>query len=101
LHAAAVFACNFTNHFYSIAQELIQQSGLDFNLIRPLIQETAAKVQQVLPQEAQTGPAKRNDQLTIQKHLDLLKTNLAWKLLYEQISQDIVKMYSKDTSSLK
>lgn len=101
MHTAAVFACNFTNHFYSIAQELMQQSGLDFNLIRPLIQETAAKVQQVLPQEAQTGPAKRNDQLTIQKHLDLLKNNPTWMLLYQQISQDIVKMYSKDTSSLK
>ncbi|WP_026903410.1 Rossmann-like and DUF2520 domain-containing protein [Pedobacter glucosidilyticus] len=101
LHTAAVFACNFTNHFYTIAQTLMQQSGLDFNLIRPLIQETAAKVQQILPSEAQTGPAKRNDQLTIQKHLELLQTHTAWKLQYQQISQDIVKMYAKDTSSLK
>ncbi|MEO5912493.1 MAG: DUF2520 domain-containing protein [Pelobium sp.] len=93
LHISAVFACNFTNYFYSVAQELLEGVQLNFDLLRPLIQETADKAMLNLPFEVQTGPAKRNDQLTMNKHLALLKDNSYLQGLYSSISQGIVKMY--------
>lgn len=101
LHIAAVFSCNFTNYFYSIAQQLLEESNLDFNLIRPLIASTANKIEKALPLETQTGPARRNDQLTIEKHLEFLRQYPEWKFIYQIISQDIVKMYSENPSSDK
>lgn len=93
LHVSAVFACNFTNYFYSVAQQLVESVQLDFDLLRPLIQETADKAMLSMPFEVQTGPAKRNDQLTMNKHLELLKDNPQLQELYSNISQGIVKMY--------
>lgn len=93
LHVAAVFACNFTNFFYSIAQQLTDSVQLDFSLLRPLIQETADKAMLNNPIDVQTGPAKRDDQQTMQKHLDLLKNQPQLQTLYQAISQYIVKMY--------
>ncbi|MBK0384512.1 DUF2520 domain-containing protein [Pedobacter sp. SD-b] len=93
IHVSAVFACNFTNHFYAIAEKLIAETNLDLDLIRPLILETAQKAMLNSPQIAQTGPARRNDELTINKHLDLLKNNPPLQNLYAIVSQDIVKMY--------
>ncbi|RYE37350.1 MAG: DUF2520 domain-containing protein, partial [Sphingobacteriales bacterium] len=57
LHLAAVFACNFTNHMYALAEELLENEQLDFNLLRPLIKETAEKAMVKLPKNVQTGPA--------------------------------------------
>ena len=59
LHLAAVFACNFTNHLYAIAAELLEHQGLPFDALRPLIRETAAKIETLAPAAAQTGPAMR------------------------------------------
>ncbi|RYY35673.1 MAG: DUF2520 domain-containing protein, partial [Sphingobacteriaceae bacterium] len=66
LHLAAVFACNFPNYLYHVSQQLLEQNKLDFDIIRPLIDETAQKVQQHFPAEVQTGPAIRNDEKTMQ-----------------------------------
>lgn len=101
LHISAVFACNFTNHFYSIAQQILENNGLNFDLLRPLIQETTDKVMSNKPSEVQTGPAKRNDEQTIQKHLAILQTQSNWQELYEKLSQDIVKIYQPSLSRLK
>lgn len=95
IHIAAVFACNFTNYFYSLAHELLLNAQLEFDIIKPLIKETALKVMLSNPEEVQTGPAKRNDQSTIDKHLELLKNQPSIKDLYALISQNIVKKYSK------
>ncbi len=92
LHVAAVFACNFSNHMYAIAQELLASRQLDFDLIRPLIAETAAKVHFNLPIEVQTGPAIRKDKLTIQKHLDSLKDQPQLQEIYRLLSQSIVNL---------
>lgn len=73
LHAAAVFANNFTNLLFAMSEELCKLHGLPFDLLRPLIAQTAAKVQQISPGQAQTGPAKRGDTPTLQKHLELLQ----------------------------
>ncbi|MGY0038140.1 Rossmann-like and DUF2520 domain-containing protein [Pedobacter sp. NJ-S-72] len=72
LHLAAVIACNFSNHLYQLSSELLEQHNLKFDLLKPLILETAEKVQSASPAEAQTGPASRNDQKTIRKNIDLI-----------------------------
>jgi len=92
LHIAAVFACNFSNHVYAIAQQLVESKGLSFDYLRPLIAETAAKVQQVLPSEVQTGPAIRKDEKILQKHLDFLKEQPQLQEIYRLLSQSIVNL---------
>jgi len=72
LHLAAVFVNNFTNHLYHISEEIIAENHLDFDLLKPLILETAQKMDALSPSQAQTGPAKRNDKKTIENHLQLL-----------------------------
>jgi len=92
LHLAAVFANNFPNYLYTIAQRILTQKGLDIDLIRPLILETAEKVQTSLPAAMQTGPAIRNDQNTMDKHLQLLQDDPVLQQLYTLLSQGIIKM---------
>jgi len=90
LHIAAVFACNFTNHLYAMGADILREYALDFDLIRPLILETAQKVMIHLPEEVQTGPAIRNDVGTMQKHLELLKAGRPDLVeLYRQLSERI------------
>jgi len=89
LHVAAVFACNFTNHFYAIAADILNQHDLDFDLIRPLVLETAQKVMEHQPKDVQTGPAVRNDVRTMEKHLRLLETDPTLAQLYRLISERI------------
>jgi predicted short-subunit dehydrogenase-like oxidoreductase (DUF2520 family) len=92
LHLAAVFACNFPNNLYAIAQQLLADHQLDFNLLRPLILETAQKVQHAFPAEVQTGPAVRGDEKTMEAHLQLLQHTEAWQQLYQTLSQSIIKL---------
>jgi len=89
LHMAAVFACNFTNHLYHLAEEILKENQLDLDLLRPIILETAAKIQTNRPVEVQTGPAIRGDQKTINKHLELLENNPGILALYTKLSQSI------------
>ena len=90
LHAAAVFACNFTNHMYVLANDLLKDQSLSFDLLRPLIAETALKIQSADPATVQTGPAIRNDQSTMDKHLELLSAKPSVMELYEMLSQSII-----------
>lgn len=92
LHLAAVFACNFPNGLYAIAGQLLAQHQLDFDLLRPLILETAQKVQNNVPLDVQTGPAIRNDEQTMAAHLDLLSNEPQLQLIYKILSQSIIKM---------
>ncbi|MEM0518728.1 Rossmann-like and DUF2520 domain-containing protein [Aequorivita flava] len=75
LHLAAVFVNNFVNYLYQIGSEIVTKEDLPFELLKPLIAETALKIETLSPKEAQTGPAKRNDNKTIEKHLHLLEDN--------------------------
>jgi predicted short-subunit dehydrogenase-like oxidoreductase (DUF2520 family) len=95
LHVAAVFACNFTNHLYALSQELLTGQNLDFDLLRPLITETASKVQLNDPITMQTGPALRGDQSTVNAHLDLLNGKPELKELYQKLSQSIVNLQER------
>ncbi|MFD2597822.1 Rossmann-like and DUF2520 domain-containing protein [Sphingobacterium corticis] len=91
LHLSAVFANNFSNAMYRIAFELLAKQNLPVNLIRPIIAETAKKVQQHDPKSVQTGPAKRNDSETMEKHLNYLKQLPDWQSIYQIISDFIIK----------
>ena len=75
LHIAAVFVCNFANHLYQIGANLCETHGIPFDLLKPLINETANKINDLLPKAAQTGPAIRGDVKTMQQHLALLENN--------------------------
>jgi predicted short-subunit dehydrogenase-like oxidoreductase (DUF2520 family) len=95
LHVAAVFACNFVNHMYFIASEILKSENLPFDLLRPLILETANKMNELSPFAAQTGPAKRNDQLVIKKHLDLLSFSPEFREIYRELTGSIRNMQEK------
>lgn len=96
LHLAAVFACNFTNHMYVLAEKLLKQNKLSFDMILPLIQETADKVKYNSPSAMQTGPAVRGDKTIMKTHLSMLSKNKRLKKLYKVVSQSILKIKSKD-----
>lgn len=73
LHLAAVLANNFSNHLFAEAAAICEDNNLPFKLLKPLIRETVNKLETLNPKEAQTGPALRNDQKTLDKHLELIK----------------------------
>ena len=88
LHVAAVFVNNFTNHLYQIGQEICEENQVSFDILKPLIQETAEKIKTLEPIDAQTGPAKRNDSSTIEAHLEYL-TDENQKNIYKILTQSI------------
>lgn len=97
LHLSAVFACNFPNYLYYVAQNLLAKHELDFNLLRALIAETAEKVQQRLPAAVQTGPAVRNDVQTMAAHEQLLEEDVFLQNLYRLLSEGVMKMEKNRT----
>lgn len=94
LHLAAVFVNNFANYMYHIGNDILNDAELPFELLQPLIYETAKKIDSLSPMEAQTGPARRNDLQTIQKHLHLLEES-PYKELYQNITKAIQNTYGK------
>ena len=89
LHIAAVFVSNFTNHLYQIGSDICKENNLSFDILKPLIQETANKILTLSPQEAQTGPAKRQDTQTINAHLHFL-TDAHQKEIYKMLTKSII-----------
>ena len=90
LHLAAVFCNNFVNHLYTLAENYCKKEKIDFNLLLPLIRETTERLDTASPAHLQTGPAMRNDQLTIQTHLEMLKNYPEMKKIYEALTQSIL-----------
>ena len=95
LHLAAVFVNNFTNYLYGVGEELCLEEGLSFDLLKPLILETAEKVRTISPKEAQTGPARRNDEKSMESHLKLLN-NKEHITLYKLLSQAIKQAHEEE-----
>ena len=95
LHLAAVFASNFPNFMFSISDKILAENKLEFELLRPLILETAVKVQELKPEEAQTGPASRGDKTILQKHDELLKEYPEYREIYKKLSEAIRRSRSK------
>ena len=94
LHLAAVFVNNFTNQLYRIGHEITEYESVDFNILKPLIKETAHKIDNLSPYLAQTGPAKRNDKKTLKKHLKALDKDIH-KEIYELMTKSIHQTHGK------
>lgn len=103
LHLAAVFACNFSNHMYALAYEILEEHGIAPNCLLPLINETARKVANLHPHAGQTGPARRGDTSVMKKHLHtLLETTKGEDGrpeelfdIYKTLSNSIIKRFNK------
>ena len=92
IHLAAVFLNNFTNQLYRIGHEICESNNLEFDIMKPLILETARKIQHMSPYKAQTGPARRNDKKTIKRHLKQIESE-EHKAIYELLTASIKKTH--------
>lgn len=90
LHVAAVFAGNFTNHLLALAHEILLNNGLKPEWLNPLIAETINKALETGPAQAQTGPAKRGDLQTLDRHMEFLQAHPEYAAVYKLISQSIL-----------
>jgi predicted short-subunit dehydrogenase-like oxidoreductase (DUF2520 family) len=92
IHLAAVFACNFTNQMLVLSDEILQSRNLDITILKPLIEETIRKSLIMNPKDAQTGPAVRNDTVTMERHLNMLRNQQDLQKIYTFISESIIKV---------
>jgi len=95
LHVAAVIVNNFTNHLFHLGQQITEKENIDFDLLKPLIEETVLKIANHQPLEMQTGPARRNDKKTIKKHLKYLKKFPNYPHLYTLLTKSIQDAYRR------
>lgn len=95
LHLAAVFACNFANHCFTLAEELLQEQGLDFSVMMPLVEETVAKLHDLSPRQAQTGPAARHDENVMGMQRAMLADRPQLQRLYTLLSDSIKMEHNK------
>lgn len=95
LHLAAVFACNFTTFNYTVAEELLQKNDLSFNLLKPLILQTAKNIMIGKPAEHQTGPAVREDEIVMRKQVKILSDMPEYKEMYQLLSKLIISTKHK------
>lgn len=92
MHVSAVFVNNFVNHMYHIGSEICEKNNIPFEILHPLIKETAEKVQTLSPINAQTGPARRKDTATIENQLKQLTDHHS--VIYKSLTDSIIKTYS-------
>ena len=97
LHLAAVFASKFTNHLFAIAESILNEANLPFEVLRPLIQETIDKTATLSPREGQTGPAIRRDFNVMEKHLLKLTDHPQWQEIYRLLSQNIIDIHQNQS----
>ena len=93
LHMAAVFACNYSNFMYTMAADLLSDSGFNFEVLSPLIAETTHKAINTGSLAAQTGPARRGDFNVIRKHIGLLASKPEYAEIYRLIARMIINRY--------
>jgi predicted short-subunit dehydrogenase-like oxidoreductase (DUF2520 family) len=94
IHLAAVIASNLTNQLYSISASILERQDIPFSVLAPLILETALKAGQQHPFRSQTGPAVRKDLRVIEKHLELLRDDPAFRDIYRLITENIIHHHS-------
>jgi predicted short-subunit dehydrogenase-like oxidoreductase (DUF2520 family) len=95
LHLAAVFICNFTNHMLTCGKLVAEKAGIPFEIFYPLLNETVSKAIELGPEKSQTGPAVRNDQNTIEKHLELLSFSPDLIRIYKEMTMSVIDYYNK------
>lgn len=93
IHLAAVFANNFSNYMFTISKQLCDDNNLSFDLLKPIIKETAEKINYMSPEEAQTGPARRNDHMIMETQEAQLNSDL--REIYRMISKSIQNKYNQ------
>ena len=90
IHLAGVFVNNFVNHLYITGSELLAQEDLDFDILKPLIAETAAKALATNdPTRVQTGPASRGDMVVTDGHQKMLSDDRRKQQIYKLITESI------------
>lgn len=94
VHLAAVFASNFANHMLTISEKLLKKEKLNLSILHPLISETIKKAITIGPTNAQTGPARRQDLKTLDKHITMLQEDEETAEIYRLVSQHILDSYS-------
>lgn len=92
LHVAAVFISNFTNHMVDLGQQFLEKHHMPFHWLKPLLHETIAKLDRQSAHDAQTGPARRHDEITLNRHMAALSPQQAE--LYRILSNSIQQGYS-------
>lgn len=97
LHIASVFSCNFANHLWTLADELLSEAGLSFDAMKPLIRTTVDKLDSLAPAQSQTGPAVRHDTQVIARHLSMLNGDK--RDIYDLLSQSIMNRNPKDDNA--
>lgn len=95
IHIAAVFVNNFVNYLFQIGESLMEENQMDFSILHPLIEKTVMNALQDSPRNLQTGPAKRDDKGTIEKHLNQL-TNQEQQNIYKTITNAILEQYGRE-----
>ncbi len=93
LHVAAVFASNFSNHMITLSKQIMEDNGLNFDLLKPLISETMNKSLSAGPEQTQTGPAKRGDLEILDRHMEFLQEDENLSEIYKLMSQSIIDKY--------
>ncbi|MFC2186755.1 Rossmann-like and DUF2520 domain-containing protein [Peijinzhouia sedimentorum] len=93
IHLSAVFASNFTTYILSLSEQILAERKLDFDLLKPLIAETINKCFDMSPYDALTGPARRGDMETLNRHIQMLEGNQSQKEVYKILSQQILDAY--------
>ena len=90
LHVGATIVSNFSNYLYGLTETFCKVEGVDFDLLKPLIKETAVRIEHVSALDVQTGPAIRKDVTTLQKHLTILYPHKRLKIWYTRFSDGIM-----------
>lgn len=96
LHTGAVFTNNFVNHILAIGRSCCDEAGMPYEILLPLLNETIRRAQSSDPWESQTGPARRQDHISMSKHLEILKEHPEWQSIYREISNSIQKHYNPE-----
>lgn len=95
LHLSAVFANNFVNHIWNLTFDFCNENKINPRILYPLIEQTTAKALDLGPEKAQTGPAKRGDQASIDRHIKLLEDSASLKNIYEMLTDSIQSFKTK------
>ena len=96
IHLAGVFACNFMNHTVYLGQNILENSGIPQSILMPLLEQSFNKIINRGAKDSQTGPAIRNDKISIEKHLEILQKNKNLYDLYKVLSESINKTYNSN-----
>jgi len=96
LHLTAVIANNFTNHLVAVCEEICTEQQLPYDILLPILRQTFDRIMTVPAKNVQTGPARRGDDATIERHLNMLSVHPEWRQLYQALTASIENMYRQE-----